>query len=124
MNDNRKSPNTPDAAVSVSAPFRSPLVPRKENGMSAIASPEQLLATGRWHLDPGYSLLEFRVSHLVIESVKGRFLNFNGAIWPGETPYIVGSVEVASLDTNHRERDAHLRSADFFDVKQHPEILF
>jgi polyisoprenoid-binding protein YceI len=92
--------------------------------MSAIASPERLLAAGKWQVDPECSVLEFRVRQLLMESVKGRFLDFDGAIWPDETPYVVGSIQAASLDTNHRERDAHLRSPDFFDVERYPEILF
>jgi polyisoprenoid-binding protein YceI len=60
----------------------------------------------------------------MIESVKGRFLDFDGAIEAGQAPSIVGSIRVASLNTHHNERDMHLRSADFFDAERYPEMLF
>ena len=92
--------------------------------MSVSTTPEQLRTNGMWHVDPAHSSIEFRVRHLMIESVKGRFLDFDGAVESGLTPSIVGAIRVASLDTHHDERDTHLRSSDFFDVERHPEILF
>jgi polyisoprenoid-binding protein YceI len=61
---------------------------------------------------------------MVIQTVKGRFSDFHGGIVAGAEPAISGSIRVASLNTLHEERDAHLRSADFFDVERHPEISF
>jgi polyisoprenoid-binding protein YceI len=85
---------------------------------------EQLLSSGSWAVDPVHSAIEFRVKHMVIQTVKGRFRDFDGAIVTGAEPTISGSIRVASLDTLHEERDAHLRSRDFFDVERHPEISF
>ena len=85
---------------------------------------EQLLSSGSWSVDPAHSAIEFRVKHMVIQTVKGRFRDFDGAIVTGAEPTITGSIRVASLDTLHEERDAHLRSPDFFDVERHPEISF
>ena len=85
---------------------------------------EQLLSSGSWLVDPAHSAVEFRVKHMVIQTVKGRFRDFDGGILAGAEPAISGSIRVASLDTLHEERDAHLRSADFFDVERHPEITF
>jgi polyisoprenoid-binding protein YceI len=85
---------------------------------------EQLLSSGSWSVDPTHSVIEFRVKHMVIQTVKGRFRDFDGAIITGAEPTIAGSIRVASLDTLHEERDAHLRSPDFFDVERHPEISF
>jgi polyisoprenoid-binding protein YceI len=98
-------------------------ISRKENGMSVI-TPEQLRINGMWRVDPAHSSIEFRVRHLMIESVKGRFLDFDGAIEAGQAPSIVGSIRVASLNTHHRERDLHLCSSDFFDAERHPEMSF
>jgi polyisoprenoid-binding protein YceI len=85
---------------------------------------EQLLSSGSWFVDPTHSTVEFRVKHLVIQTVSGRFRDFDGAIVAGSTPFISGSIRVASLDTLHEERDAHLRSSDFFDAERYPEISF
>lgn len=84
----------------------------------------QLLSSGTWSVDPVHSTIEFRVKHMVIETVAGRFRDFDGAIVTGDEPAFSGSIRVASLDTLHGERDAHLRSPDFFDVERHPEITF
>ena len=96
----------------------------KEYGMSAIATKGQLSTDGIWRVDPAHSSIEFRVRHMVIETVKGRFLDFDGVVVPGEVPRIAGSIRVASLDTNHTERDDHLRSSDFFDANRYPEMAF
>jgi polyisoprenoid-binding protein YceI len=85
---------------------------------------EQLLSSGSWSVAPVHSTVEFRVKHMVIETVVGRFRDFDGAVVTGARPAFSGSIRVASLDTLHEERDAHLRSPDFFDVERHPEITF
>jgi polyisoprenoid-binding protein YceI len=93
--------------------------------MSVVESArEQLLSSGSWSVDPAHSTIEFRVKHMVIQTVTGRFRDFDGAIVAGDEPTISGSIRVASLETLHEERDMHLRSADFFDVERHPEISF
>ena len=85
---------------------------------------QQLLSTGSWQVDPAHSAIEFRVRHIVIETVKGRFRDFDGTVKAGAAPTVRGSIRAASLDTLHEERDKHLRSADFFDVERYPEITF
>ena len=85
---------------------------------------EELLSTGAWSVDPAHSTIEFRVKHMMIQTVRGRFRDFEGAILGGDEPSISGSIRVASLETLQEDRDAHLRSADFFDAEQYPEIAF
>ena len=85
---------------------------------------EQLLSSGSWSVDPAHSTVEFRGKHMMIQTVKGRFGEFDGVIVAGNEPSIHGTIDVASLRTLHAERDAHLRSQDFFDVERFPEISF
>jgi polyisoprenoid-binding protein YceI len=83
------------------------------------------LPTGTWKIDPIHSSIEFQVKHLGIATVKGQFTDFEGTL--DVTPDgldAYGTVDVASVDTREDQRDAHLRSADFFDVENHPQITF
>jgi polyisoprenoid-binding protein YceI len=93
--------------------------------MSVVESArEQLLSSGSWSVDPAHSTVEFRVKHMMIQTVHGRFRDFEGTIVAGDDPSVVGSIKVVSLETLNDERDAHLRSPDFFDVEHFPEIRF
>ena len=91
---------------------------------SAIASLELFSATDSWHVDPERSSIGFRVKQRLIESVRGRFLDFDGTIQPGDALTFVGTIRVGSLATDHAKRDEHLRSADFFDAEQFPVMQF
>jgi polyisoprenoid-binding protein YceI len=75
---------------------------------------EPFLSSASWAVDPAHSTIEFRVKHMVIQTVRGRFRDFDGAIVAGDEPSVSGTIKVASLETLHEERDAHLRSRDFF----------
>jgi polyisoprenoid-binding protein YceI len=83
--------------------------------------------TGTWTVDPAHSSVEFRVKHMMISTVRGRFGEFEGTIEAAPDYHqsqVRGTVKAASIDTNEPRRDDHLRSADFFDSEQHPEIGF
>jgi polyisoprenoid-binding protein YceI len=84
----------------------------------------ELLAAGSWQVDPVHSVVEFRVRHMMIATVKGRFRDFDGAIDACEVPSVAGTIRVASLETLDARRDEHLRSPDFFDAERFPEISF
>lgn len=83
------------------------------------------LPTGTWTVDPVHSGVEFHVKHLGISTVKGSFKEFEGTleVGPGGAS-AKGSVKAASIDTREPQRDEHLRSADFFDAENIPEITF
>jgi polyisoprenoid-binding protein YceI len=85
---------------------------------------DKLLSRGTWLVDQEHSTLEFRVRHMMIQTVKGRFSDFDGVIVAGDEPSVHGTIKVASLETLSADRDAHLRSPDFFDVERFPEISF
>ncbi len=83
------------------------------------------LPTGTWNVDPVHSSVEFHVKHLGIATVKGKFKEFQGTLEvTGEGTNAYGTVQVASVDTGEPQRDAHLRSDDFFDAENLPEIAF
>jgi polyisoprenoid-binding protein YceI len=83
--------------------------------------------TGRWHVDPAHSSVEFEVKHMMIATVRGRFRDFEGTIEAAEDvaqSRVWGVVRTGSIDTNEADRDAHLRSADFLDTERYPESRF
>ncbi|HUN78444.1 MAG TPA: YceI family protein [Solirubrobacteraceae bacterium] len=80
---------------------------------------------GTWKVDPVHSSVEFHVKHLGIATVKGQFKEFEGTLRSGPDGVVAsGTVQTASVDTREPQRDAHLRSADFFEVDRYPEIAF
>ena len=81
------------------------------------------LPTGTWQVDPAHSRVEFAVRHLGIATVRGAFREFEGTLELDEGR-AYGTVNAASLDTNDDKRDEHLRSPDFFEVVEHPELRF
>ena len=85
------------------------------------------IPTGTWNVDPAHSKIGFSVKHMGIATVRGEFTEFTGSLEIGEdlsTATARGTVKVQSVDTNELQRDEHLRSADFFDVANNPEISF
>jgi len=81
-----------------------------------------------WKLDPAHTLVEFSAKHMMITTVKGRIADVEGAIYTDEKDPRKSSVEAtlkgASIDTRSDQRDQHLRSGDFLNVDQFPEIRF
>ena len=80
-------------------------------------------------IDPIHSFIQFRTMHLGYSWLVGRFNRFEGTMTYDplagpESQSIRLTIDAASLDTNHAERDKHLRSDDFFDVEQYPTVTF
>lgn len=94
--------------------------------MSALAIPQ--IATTAWNLDPVHSVAEFKVRHMMISNVKGQFTGISGVLNFDEADIANSRVEAtiaaASINTRDPQRDAHLQSADFFDVEKFPALSF
>ena len=90
--------------------------------MTATISP----AITTWNIDPVHSVVEFRVKHMMISNVKGQFTGVSGILSLDEgnveDSSITATVNVSSLNTSDAQRDAHLKSADFFDAENFPKI--
>ena len=82
---------------------------------------------GTWSLDPAHTEIGFVVRHMMVSKVRGRFEKHNATIITAPNPtesYIEVEVDLSSITTGNDQRDAHLRSSDFFDVETTPAMIF
>jgi polyisoprenoid-binding protein YceI len=82
---------------------------------------------GTWAIDPVHSDISIVARHFMVSKVRGHFREFTGSIVTGESPLnstATATIKAASVDTNNDQRDGHIRSADFLDVENFPEITF
>ena len=82
---------------------------------------------GTWTIDPVHSEVSFVVRHLMISKVRGRFDKFDATIVTAADPLestVTATVDLTSINTGQEQRDAHIRSADFFEVEKYPEMTF
>lgn len=95
--------------------------------MSTAVAPE-VNATTTWNIDPVHSTAQFKVKHMMISNVKGEFTAVTGKLdINGEDitkSHVEASIDVATINTRDAQRDAHLKSADFFDVDKFPALSF
>lgn len=86
------------------------------------------MTNSKWTVDSAHSSVEFSVKHMMIAKVKGVFNEFIANIEANPTDLTTAkidfTVDLASIDTRNKDRDAHLRSADFFDVENNPSMTF
>ncbi len=85
-------------------------------------------ATGTYTIDPSHSRIGFVARHAMVTKVRGSFNQFEGSgYFDAENPSnsrVQLTIQAASIDTRNADRDAHLRSNDFFDMETYPEITF
>ncbi len=100
---------------------------------SATATPATGTATeaGKkttWIIDPAHSNVGFSIKHLMIATVRGRFTQVQGTVKADENSLATATIDItiptAGVDTGDGKRDAHLRSADFFDAERYPNMTF
>jgi polyisoprenoid-binding protein YceI len=99
--------------------------------MSTLATPQTKTATitttTTWNIDPAHSVAEL-VKHMMISNVKGQFAKVTGVLTLDESDLtdsrVEALIEAASIETRDAQRDAHLKSADFFDVEKFPTLSF
>ena len=84
-------------------------------------------AVGTYDIDPSHTELGFAVRHMAVSKVRGRFSTFSGTLELAEDPAdskATVTIDAASVDTRDENRDGHLKTADFFDVENHPTWTF
>lgn len=90
-----------------------------------MSSPATINALSTWKIDPSHTTVEFAVKHMMISTVRGRFAEYDATLTNGEAqPSVEATISTASVDTGEPNRDAHLKSADFFDAEGYPNLTF
>jgi len=85
------------------------------------------LTAGTWNVDPAHSGVGFVIRHLGLTNVRGRFDRFDGTLVVGQSladTRLTANVDLTSVNTNEPDRDAHLRSTDFFNADANPTMTF
>ncbi|WP_421869383.1 YceI family protein [Motiliproteus sp.] len=95
---------------------------------AALTASAGLAQAADYELDPTHSFINFKTGHLGVSWLQGRFNDISGNFsWDADKPsnaMIDITINTASVDSNHAERDKHLRSDDFLDVKKYPTATF
>lgn len=100
-------------------------LPRELRDSSALPFPGYV--TGTWKADPAHSEIAFSVRHLMISKVHGRFTGYGVTVVTNEdllSSTVTATIDLASVDTGHEQRDEHLRSAEYLDVEEHPTMTY
>jgi len=101
---------------------------RQERQEAARRTGGTIMTTTKWNIDLSHSGINFAIRHMVVAKVRGRFAKFSGILSLDDddlTRSVVDvTIDASSIDTGTPQRDAHLRSPDFFDVEKFPELRF
>lgn len=95
--------------------------------ITVAAQASAKIESGKFNIDPMHSKVGFEIPHLVISTVEGSFKTFEGTVEIDPTfskSKVEAEVQISSIDTGVAKRDDHLKSADFFDEKKHPKMIF
>lgn len=86
------------------------------------------MATTKWILDPMHSEIHFKVRHMMVSWVTGSFQKFDTEVETNGDDFTTAKVkftaDINSISTNNEQRDAHLRTGDFLDAENHPQLAF
>jgi len=80
-----------------------------------------------WNIDPVHSEVGFSVRHMMVSKVRGRFTTFSGQLVTAEDPTasaVTAEIDLSSINTGNEQRDAHIKSADFFEVETYPTMTY
>ena len=95
--------------------------------MSTVTAPNPT-ATTTWNIDPVHTTAQFKVKHMMISNVKGEFTAVTGKLELNDADItkskVEASIDATTINTREVQRDAHLKSADFFDVEKFPVLTF
>jgi polyisoprenoid-binding protein YceI len=96
--------------------------------VTVLPAGQALAQPATWTIDSAHSSAQFSVRHMMVSNVRGEFTSTKGTVrWDGRdlsTAVVEATIDAASIDTREPKRDAHLRSADFFDVEKFPTLTF
>lgn len=93
----------------------------------SLGTPVPGYVAGRWSIDPVHSEVAFTVRHMMVSKVRGRFGDVSGTLVTATDPLessVTARIDVSSVHTGSIQRDEHIRSADFLDVGQFPEMTY
>jgi polyisoprenoid-binding protein YceI len=86
------------------------------------------MATTKWILDPSHSEVEFKVKHMMISTISGKFTKFDADLQTEDEDFMTAkvsfTVDTDSITTNNEQRDGHLKASDFLDTANFPKIKF
>jgi polyisoprenoid-binding protein YceI len=86
------------------------------------------MSTTKWAMDAAHAEIHFKVRHMMVSTVTGHFKSFDATVTTEgddiSTAKVYFTADLSSISTNNEQRDSHLKTGDFFDAENHPQIIF